>query len=233
MLLDVEQTTYASLIVQLLTGVTGIHGSFIALPADHAILGTALQLETLVQMIEFVFYGWLLVSFDLQSMATVRYYDWVITTPTMLFSTMVFMKYHGLLEAGASTVFSLRDFIDLHRSDIVLLFVSNLMMLLSGYLGETGRIPQSMALLFGFAFFVLTFKIVHIYASASQVGKNVYTFLVTVLGFYGIASVFPAAEKNIALNGLDIIAKNFFGLYLYREIIRIRDDASRPSVRSA
>ena len=40
---------------------------------------------------------------------------------------------------------------------------------------------------------------------------------------YGVVFLFPAVYKNIAFNFLDIIAKNFFGLFLFYKIRTIHN----------
>ena len=51
--------------------------------------------------------------------------------------------------------------------------------------------------------------------------RYLFMILTTVWSFYGVVFLFPAAYKNIAFNFLDIIAKNFFGLFLYAKIRQI------------
>jgi len=60
------------------------------------------------------------------------------------------------------------------------------------------------------------------FAKYSIEGKKLYKFLFIVWGLYGIAAMFPNIEKNISYNILDIIAKNFYGLYIYNKILNLR-----------
>ena len=90
----VKNTIWFSLIVQIVTGLVSLHGLFLTLPKKDAILTDILGLETIVQFIEAAFYIWIAyATVNVNIMASRRYIDWVITTPTMLISTIMFMKY--------------------------------------------------------------------------------------------------------------------------------------------
>ncbi len=96
-------TVIISLIVQFITGVVGIHGLFIPLEKEDEILWEVLVMEMIVQFIEFAFYIWLAFglysysskksNFPLFDVTKRRYIDWFITTPTMLLSTIIFLRY--------------------------------------------------------------------------------------------------------------------------------------------
>ena len=45
--------------------------------------------------------------------------------------------------------------------------------------------------------------------------------MVSVWSLYGVAALMPADIKNISYNLLDIVAKNFYGLYLYYKILQV------------
>jgi hypothetical protein len=108
------------------------------------------------------------------------------------------------------------EFIKSYKNEVVTVVVSNFMMLLFGYLGEIGVMERTMALIIGFLFFAFSFYTIYTnFAVKSDVGKRMFGLLVTVWAIYGIAYMFPTVQKNITYNGLDIVAKNFFGVYLY------------------
>ena len=94
------QTAYISLIVQLITGGIGSVGLFLELKPEDRILKDILRLETIVQFIEFIFYYWLVnnLSNIPENVTLIRYIDWNITTPLMLVSTAMFMKYNTMKE---------------------------------------------------------------------------------------------------------------------------------------
>jgi hypothetical protein len=89
-------------------------------------------------------------------------------------------------------------------------------MLLFGYLGEVGVLDLTSSILFGFVFFAMAFYIIYKeYAVHSKTGQTMFKVLLTVWGLYGVAATTGDTTKNNAYNALDIVAKNFFGLYLY------------------
>ena len=95
-------------------------------------------------------------------------------------------------------------------------------MLLFGYLGEINILNKIISVGIGFIFFGLTFnEIWKNYAFKTNKTRNLYYFLITVWGLYGIAALLETIPKNILYNILDIIAKNFYGLYIFNKIVRI------------
>ena len=49
----------------------------------------------------------------------------------------------------------------------------------------------------------------------SVINDRLYTFLVIVWGLYGFAAMLSNKNKNISYNLLDLVAKNFYGLYIF------------------
>ena len=71
----------------------------------------------------------------------------------------------------------------------------------------------------GFVFFYLAFKLIYDeYGVKSKDGKTLFWVLGTVWSLYGVAAVMPMTIKNISYNFLDIVSKNFYGLYLFYKI---------------
>ena len=90
----ISKTIYFSLVVQLITTIVGLHGFFLNVKKKDIILQDILGLETIVQVVEATFYIWIIFALkNLEKMTPRRYIDWFITTPTMLISTIMFMKY--------------------------------------------------------------------------------------------------------------------------------------------
>ena len=90
----VSKTIWFSLLIQVITTLIPFRGFLISLPSEHKILSDILALETIVQVVEMIFYVWISYAvLNVKKMASRRYIDWVITTPTMLLSTIMFMKY--------------------------------------------------------------------------------------------------------------------------------------------
>ena len=70
--------------------------------------------------------------------------------------------------------------------------------------------------------FYLSFNLIYQeYANKSILGKKLFIFLVIVWGLYGVAAMTDLKTKNIAYNILDIVSKNFYGLFIYYIIIQI------------
>jgi len=225
------RTTQWSIVVQIITGILGLQGLFYTLPQPHSVLVDLLRVEMVVQFVEFCFYLSLLRFFNASTMAITRYYDWVFTTPTMLFTTMVFFRYKEINEPHSKlTPVTLNSFLKDNKQWIVLVFVFNFLMLLCGYAGEKRWMNRWMASLIGFIFFGLSFYIIYSqFAIKSLQGTKMFTFLFVLWSLYGIVYLLPSDWKNISYNGLDIVAKNFFGLYLYFMIRDLQLKTTKPT----
>jgi bacteriorhodopsin len=221
----VKNTIWFSLILQIITGLIPLQGLFIKLEEKDAILSDILTLETTVQFIELLFYVWIAFSvMNIKKMAARRYIDWVITTPTMLLSTIMFMKYQERKERGEleSKPLKTMEFIKENKDQILKLFGFNFLMLAFGYLGEVNTISKYIAIPIGFGFFYKAFELIYNnYAATTTIGKQLFTFLVSVWSLYGVAAIMSPNVKNISYNLLDIVAKNFYGLYIYYQITQL------------
>ncbi len=220
--LTVKNTMRFSLLVQIVTGLLSLHGLFILLPEKDRILTDILGLETLVQFIEMIFYVWIsYATVNVNIMASRRYIDWFITTPAMLLSTIAFMKYEEEKEKNESITFL--DFLKENKNNILLIFSYNFGMLLFGYLGEVNILSKYISIPIGFLFFYKSFELIYYdYAIKTQIGKNLFTYMGTVWSLYGVAAMAPANIKNTSYNLLDVVAKNFYGLYLYYKILQTK-----------
>jgi len=221
----VKNTIWFSLILQIITGLIPLQGLFIKLEEKDAILSDILTLETTVQFIELLFYVWIAFSvMNIKKMAARRYIDWVITTPTMLLSTIMFMKYQERKERGELESKPLKtiEFIKENKDQILKLFGFNFLMLVFGYLGEVNTISKYIAIPIGFGFFYKAFELIYNnYAATTTIGKQLFTFLVSVWSLYGVAAIMSPNVKNVSYNLLDIVAKNFYGLYIYYQITQL------------
>ncbi len=222
----VSKTIYASLVVQIITTVFSLGGIFTKLKEKDVVLQEILVLEAVVQLIESCFYVWVIFAIhNLNKVTPRRYIDWTFSTPIMLTSTIVFMKYQEYKEKNINKSFRLLDFFKENKSNIVKIFVFNGLMLLCGFLGEAGIIDKRIGIPLGFIFFYLSFNLIYKeYAKKSKLGKKLFTFLVVVWGLYGVAAMTDLKTKNISYNMLDIVAKNFYGLFIYYIILQISKD---------
>ena len=217
--ITISQTTDISISVQIITLLVSGLGIFYKLPKQHQILNRLLIMETIVQSIELGFYLVLLrdLSKIVSGMAKTRYYDWAITTPTMLLTTIIYFEYKARLENNEES-FTFTEFIENNKFDIIFIVISNYLMLYCGYLGEIGKMEQKKAAVLGYIFLLLTFgHIYNRYAKRSKIGRIIFGILFTTWSMYGIAFLLNEVTKNNAINFLDLLAKNFFGIFLFFE----------------
>jgi len=214
----VKKTTEFSLIVQLITGLFSALGLTVNLDESDKILQKIIGLELIVQIIEFGFYIFFVSNFDLETLATSRYSDWIISTPTMLFSMAAYFFYEEQKEKNIVEN-NLLEFTLTHKWPLLEIFFFNFCMLAFGFLGETGTLDRYTALALGTACFARSFYVLYKeFADKSLIGKQLFSILFVIWGLYGVAFLTPVLQKNIGYNILDIIAKNFFGLYLFYKI---------------
>ena len=222
----VSKTIYLSLIVQILTTLISLGGLFVKLKEKDLVLKEILALEGIVQLIESAFYIWVIFAIhNLENVTPRRYIDWSFSTPIMLISTIVFMKYQEYKENNINNSFKMIDFFKENKNNIIKIFVYNGLMLLFGFLGESGIIDKRIGIPIGFVFFYLSFDLIYQeYAKKSELGKKLFIFLVVVWGLYGVAAMTDLNTKNISYNMLDIVSKNFYGLFIYYIILQISKD---------
>ena len=216
----VLKTIKASLWVQIITTLISLDGFRYDVDPKDAILKEILFIETFVQVIEGYFYSNIInVVEKLEYMTPRRYFDWSITTPVMLFSTIIFFKYSEMKEKDELEPFTTKQFYDNNRDNVHKIALYNGLMLLFGYLGETGSITKTISIPIGFVFFFMSFKLIYQeYAVKSKLGLLLFKVLFVIWALYGVAAMFPDKEKNISYNCLDIFSKNFYGLFIYYKI---------------
>ena len=228
-------TVYISLFVQILTGGLDIYALTLHYPSEALILKSLLWLETFVQVIEGTFYVWLVNQFrliNIENITSKRYFDWVITTPTMLFTLCIYLDYlrnskkeniennsttkpnHKTTKPSNSFTV-LYDSFQNNKSNIITIVILNAIMLLFGYLGELNIMNNYLAVFLGFIpFFAMFYIIYENYAKFTQNGETLFWYFSIVWSLYGVAALMPFVWKNISYNILDIFAKNFFGIFL-------------------
>ena len=218
----VEKTIYISLWVQFLTTTLSLDGLNYDLAIEDNILKDILILEAFVQFVEAFFYIWVIYALkDLRKMTSRRYIDWFITTPTMLVSTIIFMEYLRKKEKNENTL-NFWTFLQDHKSNIIKIVTYNSFMLVFGLIGELNIIDKKIGISIGFIFFYFSFKLIYDeYAKYTEGGKNLFLFLVSIWSLYGISAILPIVPKNACYNILDIVAKNFYGLFIYYYITQI------------
>jgi hypothetical protein len=217
----VVHTTKLSLLAQALTGIVGMYGLTRSVPPKDRSLKTSLQIEMFVQAIEFIFYVWFIHNFNIHTMAQTRYKDWIVTTPLMLISAMIYYYYEEKVQQNKNTENTVQQFWQEHKDTVVLVLVANFLMVFFGYLGETGAMSMQASAILGFVAFSVAFYTMYSrLASKSTNGQRLFRFIAVVWALYGVAFLFPVVEKNMTYNALDVVAKNFFGVYLAYKVIQ-------------
>ncbi len=209
---------YGSLAAQWSTLGLNVFGLTTPLPPKDLVLQSVLWIETIVQVIELVFYSWYAYHFNTVAEATFyRYHDWAVTTPLMLFSTMVYYEYKNKPEEEVTIESFLRE----HWKEVLIVFGFNLLMLAFGYGYERGVLDLLTSQVLGFAGFAGSFYVIwDQFASKSPENLWLYAFMFVVWALYGVAAMFNSVWKNIGYNILDVIAKNFYGVFLSLLIVQ-------------
>ena len=202
-----------SLIIQFIVGVIDYSALKIEISSKDELLKDLLKIELVVQLIEFIFYIWLIYYFSRVSknITPVRYLDWAITTPLMLITLAAYLNHDG------STTARLSDFLSNHTGSIIKIVILNAAMLLFGLIGEFGYLTPYTSTALGFIPFAINFKYIKdtFLPSSEDVFKNaVFYWFVFFWSLYGVFALMNYTNKNTGYNILDIFAKNFFGLFL-------------------
>jgi len=209
----VHNTLILSVMVQLMTGIFQIVPLFMKITLKKMILMQLLYLDLLVQLIEFIFYVWWAANYtNVGDITSLRYIDWAITTPVMLFTLIIYILY-----INNNTVnYNLYDTFMGNKETIGIVLLLNWVMLYVGYKGEIGDMSVIKSVSLGFIPFIIYFYIIYNkYLLNSDYSANVlFYYFVTIWGIYGIAALFSYNVKNSFYNILDVFAKNFFGVYI-------------------
>ena len=207
-----------SIIIQILTGVFDIFALTIKVPLAATIIKQLLTLELLVQAIEGTFYFWLLYNFNtITNVTPKRYIDWVITTPTMLVTLIIYLIY---LNNKATSNLEFFQVFNENFNTIIHILILNWLMLLFGYLGESKIISTLLGVFLGFIPFLIYYYLIFInYVNFDNSGWKLFFYFFFFWSLYGVAAIFPYYIKNTFYNILDLFAKNFFGIFLAYIII--------------
>jgi hypothetical protein len=209
-------TLITSIVIQIFTFVISIHGIFTEIPAAYYLIKDLFLLELFVQLIEGLFYIWLAFNFlKITNITPKRYFDWALTTPTMLITLISYLIFINAKETNQTQGLTLYSILTTNSNVIIPILLLNWAMLLFGYLGEIKVIPLLYSIILGFIPFVIYYAM--IYHNFVQTNNNGFMFFLYFLFFwslYGFVAALPYYAKNILYNILDLFAKNFFGLFL-------------------
>lgn len=211
-----------SLVVQFIIGIICFAGLFIPLVEEDQVLNSVLLYETIVQAIEFTFYVWLIYSFHKieYDVTFVRYFDWILTTPTMLFTMIVLMIYN---EKSKNETLTIKGILQEEYFNIGHILGLNAAMLLFGFMAEYDVLDRMLGFVFGSIAFVLSYYYMYI----NYVGNNTFNKYIFYANFiiwsgYGVAYLFPYATKNTMYNILDIFSKNITGILVLIYILIVK-----------
>jgi hypothetical protein len=223
---QIYTTAYYSLFIQFILAIICTLGTFIKTNDSDSILHEVLILETIVQFIEFSFYIWLLTTFSQikTNVSSIRYIDWFITTPTMLFSLICFMIYYNNRHNNIPTDhLSIKNIYNTNSSSINNIFIFNAVMLLTGLLGEINIINKLTALFLGTLSLFISFYLIYMnFVGDTLLNKSIFWFNFTLWSFYGIGYMLNNTNKNITYNILDIFAKNINGIMILFYILYMK-----------
>lgn len=212
-------TLVISIYIQLLTLIVGLIISIKNIPSDYVLIKELLFLELFVQIVEGSFYIWLAYNFkNITNITPLRYFDWSITTPTMLITLISYLLFLDAKAKHQTHKLTLTSIVKANYSTLVSIMFLNWSMLLFGYLGEIKVIPVFYSVLLGFIpFLIYYYMIYNNFVSKNSnytTGYNVFIYFFFFWSLYGFAALLPYYSKNILYNILDLFAKNFFGLFL-------------------
>jgi bacteriorhodopsin len=205
------QTAYISLGLQFIIGIIDYLALKIDIPKEKNIYKDLLKAELSVQIVEFIFYIWMIYNFtNIKNITPHRYFDWMVTTPIMLITLMAYLD--------TNNYSNLQEFIKVNKKIVIQVILLNASMLILGLLGELNYINYNNAITLGFIPFIIYYKLIYNKyinnKNTSVDRKSLFYFFSIIWSLYGIVAYLPYEQKNIAYNILDLFAKNLFGLIL-------------------
>jgi hypothetical protein len=203
--------------VQIFSGLIDIGTLFIKVDPKYVIIKQLLGLEVFVQLIQGTFYLWLVCNYkEIHNVTPKRYADWVLTTPMMLISLIVYLIYLKYKEKNLDTSkLELFKLLAQNSTTISYIIYLDWIMLIFGYLGETKIIDTLTGVVLGFIPFLMYFYMIYVnYVRQTTTGWKLCLYFFFFWSLYGVAALLPYYLKNTFYNILDLFAKNFFGLFL-------------------
>jgi len=213
----VKATFYSTYALLFTTGtVTFIE----ALRTDIPEVRHIMNLETCISLVAGFYYSYFTqqvkessdknVPLDYKEINTIRYSDWMITTPLMILVLCATLAYNKKMPVHLLTYF--------------ILVVLDLGMVGLGYLGETKVLSRNIALITSFMCFFLMFGLIaYIYFQGKSPLFNYILFgaFFIIWGIYGVIYNIDEEKKNIIFNILDAIAKSIMGICLWAYFTKI------------
>jgi len=215
----VLKTAIFSFIVQIISGIFLLMAFFYKLQPKDMILKSIVTLELIVQVLEGIFYFFIIKKLSSGNFETsFRYYDWFLSTPAMLISTLLFLVYLNSKpfeeNKDESVDLNVKNIFEKNKMLVFGVVWFNALMLLLGFYGEKGRLGKGFVFYFGTLFLVLSFYFLSKF-SEERYGKLFLSVMFVIWAMYGVAFMMPMDIKNISYNILDLFSKNFYGVFLY------------------
>tara|TARA_Y100000592_G_scaffold58947_1_gene92311 strand:- start:3 stop:740 length:738 start_codon:yes stop_codon:yes gene_type:complete len=227
---DLNSPVYLSFFLSMLalsgSTIFTVLGSLADYNKEQRYLKNALISETVVNVIATLTYVYFMQylyenKIKLENITSIRYLDWVITTPLLLLSFALYSSYTTNKGRKAGTSFQDVDF-----TPLIYIIILNLFMLLFGFLGETNQINKHIGFTISVIFFIILFYFIYTdYVQDKDESLTPLFGVFTAVWFlYGVAYYLPVIKKNIAYNILDMISKSAFGIFLWFSTITDLDN---------
>lgn len=220
---EIYTTAYWSLMAQFTIGVICIVGLFLKVNPNDMIVKEMLIMDTIVQIIEFSFYVWLVYNFNniKIDISVVRYFDWFITTPTMLFLLVCFFIYvYRKFNYIPTEDLTLLGIYNDHFNIINMIIIANALMLLFGFSGEIHLLDKNAAFGLSTIFLIFTYYLIYQnFTYNEDMNKYIFWFNFILWIGYGLAYLLEHKDKNNSFNVLDVFSKNIQGLLLVGVIV--------------
>ena len=209
-------TLLFSIIIQIITGIIEVGAFFVKVPTMYSLIKQLLTLELIVQFCEGMFYFWLVYNYaKVLNITPKRYIDWVITTPTMLITLMIYLIYLNKMVENKINDLDFFTLLKENSNIFIPVVLLNWLMLFFGYLGEMRIIPILLGVFLGFIPFLIYYYIIYVnYVTQNTNGYLLFWYFFFFWSLYGVVSMLPYYVKNAFYNILDLFAKNFFGIFL-------------------
>jgi hypothetical protein len=219
--LNVYSTLVITLIIQVLTAIIDSIILLVKISSKLYIIKQLLALELLIQFVEGFFYlNWFYNFKNIKNVTPSRYFDWIITTPSMLITLIFYLIFLQYKENNTSESLEFFDLFYKNMDTIIPILLLNWTMLLFGYLAEIKVMPVLLAICLGFIPFFIYYYIIYTrYVLLSNQGFYIFLYFFLFWSLYGISALLPYNTKNICYNILDLFSKNFFGIFLAYVVI--------------
>ena len=130
-----------------------------------------------------------------------RYIDWILTTPLLLLSLILFLNYLN------NDKFEVKKYL--------IIITLNFCMLFAGYIGEINYINKYISLIIGFIFYLMLISYIwYNYIKDVSLEKYVFFIFSIIWALYGFSFLLNIKKKNIFYNSLDTVSKGFFALFI-------------------